>query len=203
MIAGIVLAAGRSRRMGEPKPLLRWRGEPFLDRVVGALRDGGCDPVLVVVAPPASDPAAARIAEAARGAGAEVVVNPVPDAEQVDSLRAGLAALPPAAEAAIVAPADVPGIDAAAVRALAGAFRARGAPVVRATHGGLHGHPVLFARRVFPELFAEPLPEGARGVVHAHAREVEEVEVPSPGVLLDVDTPADYRRLLEGDDAPG
>ncbi len=202
MIAGIVLAAGRSRRMGEPKPLLRFRGERFLVRVVAALREGGCDPVLVVVAPP-EEPHAAEIAAAAREAGAEVVVNPVPDAEQVDSLRAGLAALRPEAEAAAVAPADVPGIDAAAVRAVLGAFRAHGAPVVRATHGGRHGHPVLFARRVFAELFADPLPEGARSVVHAHAGEVEEVEVESAGVLLDVDTPVDYRRLVEGGDGPG
>lgn len=196
MIAGIVLAAGRSRRMGEPKPLLRYRGESFLERTLGALRGGGCGEVLVVTAPP-DDPAAAEVAEAARRAGARVVVNPRPDAEQVDSLRAGLSALPPGAVAAVVAPTDVPGIDAAAVGALLEAFRARGAPVVRAVHGGRHGHPVLFARRVFPELFAEPLPEGARSVVHAHAGEVEEVEVASPAVLLDVDTPEDYRRLLE------
>lgn len=202
MVAGIVLAAGRSLRMGEPKPLLRFRGERFLERVVGALRAGGCDPVLVVVAPP-DEPAAEAIAAAARGAGARVVVNPLPDAEQVDSLRAGLAALPPAAEVAVVAPADVPAIDAAAVRAVVGAFRARGAPVVRAVHGGRHGHPVLFARRVFSELFADPLAEGARSVVHAHADEMEEVAVESPGVLLDVDTPEDYRRLLEGGVAPG
>jgi molybdenum cofactor cytidylyltransferase len=203
MIAGIVLAAGRSRRMGAPKPLLVFRGATFLERVVRALRGGGCGRVVVVVGPEA-DPAATRIAEAARAAGAEVVVNPVPEAEQVDSLRAGLAALPPDAEAAVVAPADMPGMDAAAVRALVDAFRARGAPVVRATHGGRHGHPVLFARRVFPELFADPLPEGARSVIRAHADEVEEVPVASAAVLLDVDTPADYRRLLEeGGDAGG
>lgn len=201
MIAGIVLAAGRSRRMGRPKPLLRFRGESFLARVVGALREGGCGEVVVVVAPPEGDPAAAGIAGEARRAGARVVVNPRPEAEQVDSLRAGLAALPPGAEAAVVAPADVPGVDPAAVRALLEAFRARGAPVVRATHGGRHGHPVIFARRVFPDLFRAPLPEGARSVVRAHAAGLEEVEVASPAVLVDVDTPDDYRRLLEEGDA--
>ncbi|HEV2147313.1 MAG TPA: NTP transferase domain-containing protein, partial [Longimicrobiaceae bacterium] len=108
MIAGIVLAAGRSRRMGEPKPLLVFRGATFLERVVRALREGGCERV-VVVAGPEADPVARQIADAARAAGAEVATNPVPDAEQVDSLRAGLAALPPQAEAAVVAPADVPG----------------------------------------------------------------------------------------------
>lgn len=195
MIAGIVLAAGRSRRMGRPKPLLRFRGASFLERAVGALRGGGCGEVLVVAAPP-DDPAAAAIAEAAEAAGARVVVSPRPDAEQVDSLRAGLAALPPEAGAVVVVPADVPGVDAAAVRAVVDAFRARGAPVVRAVHAGEHGHPVLFARRVFADLFRASLPEGARSVVHAHAAELEEVEVDAPALLLDVDTPDDYRRLL-------
>jgi molybdenum cofactor cytidylyltransferase len=84
------------------------------------------------------------------------------------------------------------------------AFRARDAPVVRAVHAGEHGHPVLFARRVFADLFAAPLPEGARSVVHARAAELEEVEVSSPALLLDVDTPDDYRRLLaEHDRGPG
>lgn len=199
VIAGIVLAAGRSRRMGRPKPLLPFRGDTFLARVVRALREGGCEVVVAVVGP-AEDPVARRIAEEAERAGARVAVNPRPEAEQVDSLRAGLAALPPETEAAVVAPADVPGIEAAAVRALVEAFRARGAPVARATHGGAHGHPVLFARGVFPELLAGPLPEGARTVVHAHAAEVEEVPVDLPEVLVDVDTPEDYRRLLEAED---
>jgi CTP:molybdopterin cytidylyltransferase MocA len=196
MIAGIVLAAGRSRRMGRPKPLLAFRGASFLERAVGALRGGGCG-LVVVVAGPADDPAAAAIAREAERAGARAVVNPRPDAEQVDSLRAGLAALSPQTEAAVVLPADVPGVDAAAVRAVVEAFRARGAPVVRAVHQGEHGHPVLFARRVFADLFRASLPEGARSVVHAHAAELEEVEVDSPALLLDVDTPDDYRRLLE------
>ncbi|HEX2090873.1 MAG TPA: nucleotidyltransferase family protein [Longimicrobiaceae bacterium] len=200
MIAGIVLAAGRSRRMGEPKALLPFRGESFLARVVRALREGGCEAVVVVTGPQA-DGAARRVAAAAREAGARVVENPDPGAEQVDSLRAGIASLPADAEAAVVAPVDVPGVGTATVRALVAAFRVRGAPIVRATHGGEHGHPTLFARRLFPELFADPLPEGARSVVHAHAAEVEEVPVAEAEILLDVDTPADYRRLLEGGDA--
>jgi molybdenum cofactor cytidylyltransferase len=196
VIAGIVLAAGRSRRMGRPKPLLGFRGDSFLATAVAALRGGGCGEVLVVAAPP-DDPSAAAVAAEAERAGARVVTNPRPDSEQVDSLRAGLAALPHEALAAVVLPADVPGVDAAAVGAVVAAFRARGAPVVRAVHGGEHGHPVLFARRVFADLFRDPLPEGARSVVHAHAAWLEEVEVDSPDVLLDVDTPDDYRRLLE------
>ncbi|MBV9774533.1 MAG: nucleotidyltransferase family protein [Gemmatimonadetes bacterium] len=202
MIAGIVLAAGRSRRMGEPKPFLLFRGETFLARAVRTLREGGCDEV-VVVAGPEGDARAEEVVAAAREAGARPVHNPAPESEQVDSLRVGLAALAPEADAAVVLPVDVPGIGAATVRALVEAFRARGAPVVRATHRGAHGHPVLFARRLFAELHADPLPEGARTVIRAHAAEVEELPAGEAEVLVDVDTPDDYRRLLREDDARG
>jgi molybdenum cofactor cytidylyltransferase len=66
-------------------------------------------------------------------------------------------------------------------------------------HRGKHGHSVLFARRVFQELLTDPLPEGARSVVHAHRAELLEVPVEEDGVLHDVDTPADYRRIVGRD----
>jgi nicotine blue oxidoreductase len=194
VIAGIVLAAGRSRRMGAPKAFLEMDGTSFLARAAAALREGGCDAVWVVTGP-ADDEAAARIASKAREMGAHVAVNPAPDSEQVDSLRAGLRAIPGEADAAVVLPVDVPRVDADAVRRVVNAFRERGAPVLRAVHGGRHGHPVLFARALFAELLDGDLPDGARTVVHAHAAELEEVEVAAAGVLHDVDTPEDFRRL--------
>lgn len=197
MIAGIVLAAGQSRRMGRPKALLPLRGATLLAHAVRALASGGCAPVVVVTGP-LSDPIAERVAAAARVLGARVVENPAAESEQVDSLRVALGALPAGATAAVVLPVDVPGVDAAAVRAVVGAFLRRGAPVVRAVHAGRHGHPVLFARALFAELMAGPLPEGARSVIHAHAAETVEVETGHPGVLHDVDTPEEFRRLADG-----
>lgn len=199
MIAGIVLAAGRSRRMGEPKPLLSWRGESFLARTVRVLREGGCAEV-VVVAGPEADEVARRVAAEARAAGARVAHNPLPESEQVDSLRAGLDALPAEAAAAVVTPADVPGISADTVRALVAAFRRGAAPIVLPVHGGRHGHPGLFSRAVWAELRADPLPRGAHTVIEAHAGEVEEVAVDDAGMLRDVNTPDDYRRLLRETD---
>ena len=195
MIAGIVLAAGRSRRMGEPKALLRLEGRTFLERAVEALRQGGCGPVVVVTGPP-EDEVARRVAGEAEALGAVVAVNPDAEAEQADSLRAGLRALPAAAEAAVVAPVDVPRVAAELVERIIAAFRRSGAPVVVPAREGKHGHPVLFARRVFAELLADGLPEGARTVVHAHRAELD--EVPVDALAADVDTPADLRRLREG-----
>ena len=192
MIAGIVLAAGRSRRMGEPKAFLRLDGRTFLERAVSALRAGGCDRV-VVVAGGQEDDVAAGVADLAEAMGAYVVRNPAAESEQVDSLRVGLRALPAGDEAAVVAPVDIPGMDAGVVREVIGAFRRSGAPVVLPGDGVRRGHPVLFARRVWPELLEGDLPEGARTVIHARAAEVVEVRVPR--LPADVDTPADYRRL--------
>ncbi|HEV2129511.1 MAG TPA: nucleotidyltransferase family protein [Longimicrobiaceae bacterium] len=196
MIAGIVLAAGRSRRMGAPKPLLDLGGESFLSHVTGSLRGGGCTEIVVVVGAQEEAPAR-RIASAAREVGARVVVNPLAEAEQIDSLREGLRALEPTIEAVVVTPVDFPRIEARTVRALIEAFRRGGAPIVLPTYGGRHGHPTLFTRSVFPELLADPLPHGARSVVHAHAEDLEEVPVEDAGILFDVDTPADLRRLRE------
>ena len=199
MICGIVLAAGRSRRMGRPKAFLRADGhETFLARAVRSLIGGGCARVVVVVGAP-DDADAARTADAARALGATVAVNPDPGSEQVDSLRAGLAALPPGAEAAVVAPVDVPGISPALVRAVIHAFRAADAPVALPGLGGRHGHPVLFARRVFPELMRTDLPQGARSVVHAHADAL--AVVPVDALPADVDMPADYARWTSAGDA--
>lgn len=196
MIAGIVLAAGRSRRMGRPKAFLRLGGLTFLERAVAALRDGGCDPV-VVVAGPRGDAAADEIADAAGRLGAIATRSPDAESPQVASLRAGLRALGGDVEAAIVTPVDVPRADAEVVRALIDAFVAKRCPVAQPFDGERHGHPVLFARAVWPELMADPLPDGARTVIHAHAAERAGVRVPV--LPVDVDTPDDYRRLLEAE----
>lgn len=197
MIAGIVLAAGQSRRMGRPKALLPLRGATLLEHAVRALAGGGCAPVVVVTGP-STDPVAERIGAVALALGARVAENPVAGSEQVESLRIGLATLGDDVTAAVVLPVDVPGVDDDAVRRVVDAFRRRGAPVVRAVHAGRHGHPVLFARSLFAELMAESLPEGARSVIHAHAARVEEVETGHAGVLHDVDTPEQFRRLADG-----
>lgn len=195
MICGIVLAAGRSRRMGEPKALLRAGNDSFVERSVRALYEGGCGYVVVVTGR-LDDGVALRIAEAAALLDAGIAVNPAVSSEQADSLRIGLGALPPQAEAALVAPVDVPDVSGALVRAVIEAFRRTGAPVALPASGGRHGHPVLFARRVFAELMRPELPQGARTVVHAHAAEL--AEVPVDALPVDVDTPDDYRRWRGG-----
>lgn len=189
----IVLAAGRSRRMGQPKPLLPVDGESFLQRVVRVLQEGGCRGVIVVARE--GDDVVVRQAETA---GAKVVCNPDPDGEPIDSLRLGLPEIEDDAVAVLVQPVDHPLVTQETVAALLDTFRRTGAPVVRPVYQGVPGHPGLFARRVLPELLEPGLPHGARSVVERHRGELVEVAVRDPGVVAGVDTPDDYRRLVSG-----
>ncbi len=196
-VAAVVLAAGESRRMGDlgPKPLLRLPdGRTFLVGVVAAARAAGIDDVVVVVGYHAGS------VRAVLPAGVRAAVNDAPERGMLSSIRAGLDALPPGVSGALVWPIDHPRVPAGVVAALVARFRsteqAPPPPVVLPTFGGRRGHPALFAARLFDELRAAPLAEGARAVVRAHARDVAEVAVDSPAVLEDVDTPVAYRRLL-------
>jgi molybdenum cofactor cytidylyltransferase len=195
MICGIVLAAGRSRRMGEPKAFLRVGQSSFLEHAVRVLSEGGCEPVIVVTGP-LDDETARQIAEDAAMLDAGIAVNPHADSEQADSLRIALYALPPQARAVVVAPVDVPDVSGALVRAVIEAWRSTGAPIAVPARDGKHGHPVLFDRRVFGELMGVDLPEGARSVVHAHAHDL--AAVPVDALAADVDTVEDYRRWHDG-----
>lgn len=188
-VAGIVLAAGRSRRMGQPKPLLQVGGESFISHAVATLVHGGCRPVFAVTAADATE--AARQAE---DAGARVVLNAAPESEQIDSLRLALAAADDA-DAVLVLPVDHPLIRSDTVGALIHAFVRTGRPAVRARFRGAPGHPALFARSLFPALKG-PVSEGAQEVLDRHADQVLDVDVDDPGVLSDIDTPDDLRRHL-------
>ncbi|UCF19675.1 MAG: nucleotidyltransferase family protein [Gemmatimonadota bacterium] len=175
--------------MGRAKALLEGVGQTFLERAVGTLRAGGCEDVVVVFNDEEDEllaPAAQAGGRLARGAG---VVS-----QQIDSLRSGVRALPPGAEAAVILPVDHPLVQPSTVALLVGAFRSSGAPIVRVVHSGRHGHPVLLSAALFDELLSSPLEEGARSLIRAHIGEVAEVEVDDPGVLIDVDTPEEYER---------
>lgn len=187
----VVLAAGRSTRMGRPKALLpaTRAGETFIERLVGTLIAGGIDDVVVV---------AGETAPAIRtrlGFRARVVVNPDVDRGQLSSILVGLEVVDrPGVLAVMIAPVDQPLVSETTVRALAEAWRRNRAPIVRPVREGRHGHPVIFDRAVFDELRAANPMSGARAVVHAHAENLVEIAVDDDGAFGDIDTPADYER---------
>jgi molybdenum cofactor cytidylyltransferase len=197
MTPAIVLAAGASTRMGRPKALLEAGDRTFIRTILHALRDAGVPEAVVVVR--AGQPLVIQEIEAS-GFG-RAVVNPRADEGQLSSLLTGLDAIDrPGVEAALVTLVDVPLIGAPAIRALLARAATSVAPILRAVHGGRHGHPVIFTRRLFDALRAADPRVGAKAVVRAAG--VEDVEVDDAGVVEDVDTPADYARLF-GKSVPG
>jgi molybdenum cofactor cytidylyltransferase len=189
---GIVLAAGRSERMGRSKALLPTGEDSFLRAAVDTLTAGGCDPVVVVTG-------SEEVEAEARSAGAEVVWNDATDAEQIDSLRLGLEAgggATSGAVAAVVLPVDHPLVRVATVGALIEAAERHPGAIVRPVLDGRPGHPTLFPRAVWPRLLDPDLPNGARSLVEDAAVETVDVPVDDQGVVADIDTPDLYERYL-------
>ena len=188
MLAAVVLAAGLARRMGRPKLLLPLAGRPLVRHAVERIRPH-VDEVIVVTGP---DDAGVRAALA--DLDVRFVANPRPEEGQGSSIAAGVSALAPRTQAALVVLGDQPHVPSEIVPAVIAAWRRTGRPIVTPVYRGVPGPPVLFAAAVFDELRALAGDAGARPVVEAHPERVERVAVDAP-VPADVDTPEDYARL--------
>lgn len=195
-VDGIVLAAGRSARMGRPKPLLRVDGETFMERAVRRLAAGGCRAVSVVVR--ADDAPVQRLA---RAVGAALVLNPHPASEQIDSLRLAVESLAPDTGAVVVVPVDFPLISAATVNALITSFHTRRVPAIVPIYHDAMGHPVLLARSTFDAVVKETWPEGLRSLLDSFADRIVRLPVEDPAILTDVDTPEQYAALAGAEPA--
>jgi len=195
MIPALVLAAGRSTRMGRAKALLPLDcGDTFVARIVGTLHDAGVDDVVVVLGHE-PDPIVADLKR--RRTPVRFAMNRDFDKGQLSSLVAGLNAIDrPGVIAALVTLVDVPLVSAATVRAVVDRYRRTRAPIVRPVAGGRHGHPVLIDRALFDQFRAADPALGANVVVRQHTSAEGEVEVTDPHAFRDVDTPDEYDRLV-------
>jgi molybdenum cofactor cytidylyltransferase len=193
-LAGVVLAAGRSERMGRPKALLDFRGRPFVIRILEALEALRLKPRLVVLGLDAP-----RIRPVLAAHECMIVENPDAESGPIGSLRAALAALKPVRPAAILAwPVDLPQVRLSTVERLLEAHRHADAPAVVPCFAGRRGHPVIWDAALFEELEASEAAtrHGARAVLHAHQGELLTVAVDDPAVIDDLNTPKDYERLV-------
>ena len=197
VIPAIVLAAGRSSRMGRAKATLpAGDGHTFLTRIVQTFRDAGIDDVIVVVGHEA-DAIAQSFSES--GLPARFVVNREYDRGQWSSMLAGLNAIDrPGVAAVLVTLVDVPLVSAATVRAVCESYRVTHAPIVRPTSGERHGHPLLIDRSVFAALRGADPTTGAKPIVRAHASPAGDIPIDDEGAFTDIDTPEEYERLLGG-----
>jgi molybdenum cofactor cytidylyltransferase len=196
-VVALLLAAGESSRMGRPKPLLPWHGEPLIAYQVRQLRCAGAADVVAVLGHEAET--AGPLVEAA---GVRVVLNPRYKEGRASSLRAGAAALPDATDAVIILGVDQPR-PAAVIRAVLEAHLTAGSLITTPLYHGRGGHPVVLSGALLPELRAvTEAAEGLRAVVRRHAAARLRVPVEDPIVLVEFNTPAEYAAALSLTEAP-
>jgi CTP:molybdopterin cytidylyltransferase MocA len=201
VIPAVVLAAGRSSRMGRAKALLPIGDDTFLTRIVKTFLDAGVDDVVIVVGHDA-EPIVRHVAES--GLPARFAINQHYDRGQLSSLLAGLALVDrPGVVGALVTLVDVPLVSSATVRAVIDRYRQTHAVVVRPTSGTRHGHPLLLDRSIFDELRAADPEAGATPIVRAHASVDGDIPIADEGAFTDIDTTEDYTREVINDAAIG
>lgn len=189
-VAGVILAAGGSQRMGRPKQLLSWRDKALIQHVVEAALQAELAPVIVVIGD-----ASEQVAKALEGYPVQLVYNPDWASGQSTSLRTGVRLIPPNVGAAVFLLADQPLISVTLIRALVETHASSLAPVVAPLVDGQRGNPVLFDRETFPDLLEIRGDIGGRAIFSKH--KIEWVQWHDPRILLDVDNEGDYEHLLE------
>jgi molybdenum cofactor cytidylyltransferase len=195
-VAAVLPAAGASRRMGRAKLLLPWNDTTVAGATAAALRTGGAGRIVLVVAP--GDEALRAWGESA---GIEVAVNPEPARGMLSTIVEGIAALGGASalaarnEILLVCPADLPALAPSSVTAVLDEMEQTRAPLAVPVHGDRRGHPLAIASALVAEIPDLDPDVGLRQLLDRHAERVLKVVVEDPGILLDVDTPEDYRAL--------
>lgn len=196
MIAAVVLSAGESSRMGRPKALLPIGGETFIERIVRTLKQTSVGKVIVVLGHNADE-----MSRSIAHLPVEILVNPNYKNGQLTSLQVAVRSLDSQSDCdgMLVHLVDHPYIDARLVEIMIERFYESGKSLVVPRHAGKRGHPVIFSRRLFGELLAAPLDQGAKAVVNAHREDMLEVETDKEGITVDIDTPEIYRQHVKGE----
>ena len=187
-IVAVVPAAGRSSRMGRAKALLPFGGATVLETVLMRLAEAGVMGSIVVLRPDLTEAAAPL----ALRRGARIGVNANPEAEMLDSIRLGLAAVMGDPDAIFIWPTDCPSVSAGTLRALA--HEASRERAVLPVFGGRRGHPLLLGAGLLADVAAIPPAQGMNALWRRRPEVLVEVDVADAGVLVDLDTPEDYEK---------
>lgn len=191
MISAIVLAAGKSQRMGKQKLLLPLGDRAVIARVVDEVLASPVDEVLVVVRNNREG-----IEQALAGRRVQFVENPDADGDMLSSVRCGLRAIWQT-DAVLVVLGDQPGISCHVVAEMVQNLKGDADQIIVPAFRGKLGHPLLFSASYRQEILDAFDDQGLRGLVQAHSESMLEVEVSSPEILEDMDLPSDYRRILK------
>ena len=202
-ITAILLAAGESRRMGQPKMLLPWGETTVLGQVVrmfsAGLLEEADEPVhpdyeILVVIGGARPIVEAELERLAGSYPLRIVYNPhYAPGGMVSSIQAGLSALGPETHAALIGLGDQPQVRAETVRKICSAFTQTGSPLIIPSFQNRRGHPWLAGRQLWSEILALPSSASPRQFLDSHARQIEYIAA-DESILQDLDTPEDYHR---------
>jgi molybdenum cofactor cytidylyltransferase len=193
MISAILLAAGESKRMGRPKQMLEWQGKTILLHVLKNLINSDVDEILLVLGHEAE-----QIRRSLPEFPIKIVINPNYERGMASSLRQGLLVMDPRSEAFLVLLADQPGIGPEIINRVIRDFQQadpkRG--ICRPVYRGLQGHPVLIGIKYLQEALQLQGDVGARQILINHPDDILEIEVDKDVVLMDMDTPEEYRKYM-------
>jgi molybdenum cofactor cytidylyltransferase len=198
MIVAVILSAGESSRMGQPKALLPVDGIRFIEKITRALQATKVEKIVVVLGHNARD-----MREKIADLPVTILVNENYNQGQLSSLLVairGLESRNPGGEieGILVHLVDHPYLSASLVDLMIDRFRESKKLIVVPRYQGRRGHPVILSRALFPELLKTPLDQGAKAVVHAHRAETLEIDTEDEGVIVDIDTPEEYKKHVKG-----
>jgi len=182
-ISAIILAAGKSTRMGQQKMLMPWGNVTVLGKVINALRTTGITDIVLVT----NDEITSKF-DATDDV--NIIINN--NGEMLTSLQLGLQAVKLSAEGALICLGDQPQIEERSVRSVSEAFLKNRSSLVVPSFQMRRGHPWLVARTMWAELFSMKPESSMRDFLNAHPDEIEYVTLDTPTILQDLDTPADY-----------
>jgi molybdenum cofactor cytidylyltransferase len=189
-VAGLILAAGQSRRMGRPKMTLPWGETTIIEHVAQVLLQGGANPVIAVTGGMRSE-----VEGALRELPVTTVFNPQYESGgMISSVHSGLQALDQAITAVLITLGDQPQIPVEVVRVLVREYRVSAAPLIVPSYQMRRGHPWLVARELWPEILALQHPLTLRDFLERKSTNIHYLPVDSNSIIQDIDTPEQYEQ---------
>jgi molybdenum cofactor cytidylyltransferase len=189
MISAIILAAGESKRMGQPKMLMPWGNSTVLGQVIVTFQQAGVEDILVITGGAHED-----VEQIIKQKKARSVFNErFASNEMLSSLQLGLAAQLSQAQATLIGLGDQPQVQAGTVRLICERFKDQRSKLIVPSFQKRRGHPWLVERTLWQDLLGMQSPASPRDFLNLHAREIDYVEVDTSSILADLDTPQDYQ----------